>query len=253
MVGKLTKPLLEDWILLEIDGSGVSPEQMDVRAALSLAHRYVDLVVALADDHAAELAFTGLQVVDKCVAFAFRANEPDLARRESKRAIRCVTGQEQPPKGAITATRELRIALQALPPEQVARIVYGTFQQELRRSSPTQMERPFSRISLRATPVRVGGTRPAVRLESKSEDRPFTLDIDREGARLIGRFLYAEVDIEARVARDEEGFIECGSLIRFEPVTSDDATTAWRDWFAHHASEWDGINDLEAELGRGRD
>lgn len=253
MVDKVTNPLSEDWILLEIDGSGVNPEQMDVRAALSLAHRYVDLVVALADDHAAELAFTGLQILDKCVAFAFKANEPDLARREAKRAVRCVTGQEQPPKGAIVANRELRTALHALPPTQVARIISGTFRQELRQASPPQAESAFARISLRATPVRVGGARPAVRFESKSEDRPFTLDVDREGAPLIGRFLYAQVDIEARVARDEEGFIESGTLIRFEPVTADDATTAWRDWYAHHASEWDSIADVEVELGRGRD
>ncbi len=253
MAERIKSPLPDDWIALEIDGADVSPEQMDVRAALAVAHRYVDLVLALAEDEAADLAFTGLRVLDKCVSFAFKANEPDLARREAKRAIRCVTGEEQPPKGAVVANRELRAALQALPPTQMARVIAGRFRKELKPASLPRAEAARARIALRATPVRVGGARPAVRFESKSEERPFTLDVDRDRAPLVGRFLYSDVDIEALVARDDEGFIESGTLVEFVPVTADDATTAWRDWYARHASEWDVIADVEGGLGRDRD
>jgi hypothetical protein len=253
MAADAKNPLGDDWILLEIDGPDLRPDKIDVRAALTVAHRYVDLMAALADDDAADLDFTGLRVIDKCVAFAFKANEPDLARREAKRALRCVTGQEQPPKGAVIASRELKEALRALPANQVARVIAGGFRQDLRAAAIVPSIAPESRISLRATPIRVGGSRPAVRFESKSEDRPFTLDVERDRARLVGRFLYSEIDIEALVTRDEEGFIELGRLLGFEPVTDDDATTAWRDWYVRHASGWNSIADVESELGRGRD
>lgn len=218
-----------------------------------MAHRYVDLISALADEDAADLTFTGLQVIDKCVAFAFRATEPDLARREAKRAYRCAIGAESPPKGAVTANRELREALRRLPPTQIARVVAGNFREDLRVASAASVLSAEGHVSLRATPVRVGGQRPAVRFESKSEERPFTLDVTKDHARQVGRFLYAEIDIVALVRRDEDGLIESGTLQSFEPVTDDDATSAWRDWYAHNASAWDSIADVEAELGRGRD
>ena len=246
-------PLGDDWILLEIDGPGVRPENLDVRAALALAHNYVDLVTALADEDAADLAFTGLKIIDKCVAFAFQATEPDLARREAKRAYRCVTGEEPPPKGAMVATRAFREALRRLPPNHIARVIAGAFRKDLTLTTTSPLPNAEAQISLRATPLRAGGQRPAVRFESKSEERPFTLDVTKDHARQVGRFLYSEIDIVARVRRDEDGFIESGSLVSFEPVTDDDATSAWRDWYAHNASTWDPIMDVESELDRGRD
>ncbi len=110
-----------------------------------------------------------------------------------------------------------------------------------------------SQVSLRVTPVSAGGDQPAVRFDSKSEERPFTVAVTKEQARDIGRFLYTEVDIVALVKCDEEGFIESGTLVSFEPVTDGGSTSAWRSWYAHHASAWDSIADVESELGRGRD
>jgi hypothetical protein len=246
-------PLGDDWILLEIDGADVRPENVDVRSALAVAHRYVDLISALADEDAADLVFTGLKVIDKCVAFAFQANEPDLARREAKRAYRCAIGAEPAPKGAVMANRELREALRRFPTDQVVRVIAGNFRKDLRLTATEPSMSAEAQVSLRATPLRAGGQRPAVRFESKSEERPFTLDVTKDHARHVGRFLYTDIDIVALVKRDEDGLIEAGTLVSFEPVTDDDATSAWRDWYAHNASKWDAIVDVESELGRGRD
>jgi hypothetical protein len=254
MAGTTKKSTLgDDWILLEIDGPDVHPDKVDVRAALAVAHRYIDLVSALADEDATDLQFTGLQVIDKCVAFAFQSNEPDLARREAKRAHRCVTGVEAVPAGAVVATRELKSALRRLPSSNVVRLKAGAFHQEVKLSATPPASSAEAQVSLRAMPVRVGGTTPAVRFESRSEDRPFTLEVSRELARQVGRFLYSEIDISALVRREEEGLIEGGRLLGFEPVTDDDATAAWRDWYTHNASAWDKVKDVEGELGRGRD
>jgi hypothetical protein len=246
-------PLGDDWILLEIDGPDVRPENIDVRSALALAHGYVNLISALADEDATDLVFTGLKVMDKCVAFAFHANEPDLARREAKRAYRCAIGAEAPPKGAVMANRDLREALRHVPATQVVRVIAGNFRKDLKLTAAPLSLSAEAQVSLRATPVRAGGQRPAVRFESKSEERHFTLDVTKEHARHVGRFLYTEIDIVALVRRDEEGLIDSGTLLSFEPVTDDDATSAWRDWYAHNASGWDSIADVESELGRGRD
>jgi hypothetical protein len=111
-----------------------------------------------------------------------------------------------------------------------------------------------AQVSLRATPVHVGGQQLEVTFDSKSEERPFTLDVTTEQARQVECFLNsAEIEIVALVARDAGGLIESGSLVGFEPVADGDATSAWRDWYARNASGWDSTTDVEAELGRGRD
>jgi uncharacterized membrane protein YgcG len=110
-----------------------------------------------------------------------------------------------------------------------------------------------SSLSLRASLVCVGGAKPAARFESHSEDRPFTLNLSIKFAQEIGRYLYRDLDIVARVHRDADGVIEYGQLQEFIPVTNDDATANWRDWYRDYASEWDKAKDIEAALGRGGD
>jgi hypothetical protein len=239
-------------LLVEIDGPSVRPDNLDAAAALTIAAAYVRLVSEIAEDDGVDLKFTALEVVDKCVAFSLLPSEPDVALHSAKKAVRYVSGAEQPSKGTITSTRAVRDALHRLPQGQTARVIAGPWRADLSLSAGGARAPVQETVSLRATPLRVGGTRPAVRFESSSEEKPFTLYVTKEQARAVGSYLYRPCDIVALVGRDEAGHIEHGELLEFAAVTDDDPSTAWRDWYQSHAQEWDKILDVEEELGRHR-
>jgi hypothetical protein len=213
-------------LLVEIDGQDVRPDNLDAAAALTIAAAYVRLVSEIAEDDGVELKFTALEIVDKCVAFSLLPNEPDVALHAAKKAIRYVSGVEQPSKGTITSTRAVREALRQLPPQQTARVIAGPWRADLSSSAGEVAAPAQETLSLRAVPLRVGGTRPAVRFESASEEKAFTLYVTKEQARAVGPHLYRPCDIVALVRRDEDGHVDHGELLEFAGVTDDDPTTA---------------------------
>jgi hypothetical protein len=240
-------------LLIEIDGLDVRPDNLDAAAALTIAAAYVRLVSEIAEDDGVDLKFTKLEIVDKCVAFSLLPNEPDVALHSAKKAVSYVSGAEQPSKGTITSTRAVREALHRLPSGQTARVIAGPWKAALSLSAGAAIAPARETLAVRATPLRVGGTRPAVRFDSASEEKPFTLYVTREQARAVGPSLYRPCDIVAIVSRDDDGHVDHGELLEFIAVTDDDATTAWRSWYQNHAQEWDRIPDVEEELGRHHD
>jgi hypothetical protein len=241
---------IDDRLVVKIEGT--SPSTVDAQAALRLAASYLDLVRSLADEEGAPLRFTGIEILNNSVGFAFHASAPDVAREAATRAARYVSGEEQPPRGAASATRNVKEALRHLPGPHSARVIVGPWSCDL-AIGPASSDLPAeSSLSVRAKLIRVGGTKPAARFESASEERPFTINLSIDLARKIGPFLYRELDIVARVHRDAEGMIEYGELVEFIPVADDDATSGWREWYRDYSKEWDQVKDVEAELGRHR-
>lgn len=108
-------------------------------------------------------------------------------------------------------------------------------------------------LSLRATVNNVSGApHPHVRLESRMEDKPFSLRINRDFAKRLGKVMLAEIELQAKVQRNADGHIESGRMIEFEPVSSRDETvTAWTEWYKANASEWDKVEDIEGEAEEG--
>jgi hypothetical protein len=98
---------------------------------------------------------------------------------------------------------------------------------------------------------RVGGAAPRATFASKSEARIFHLDLqDKEQATALGKHLYGMVDIVARVARDDSGYIEDGVLREFYPVAGPDARmawTTWREWFKSNGVR--SLDELEENKG----
>lgn len=240
----------DDRLVVKIEGA--SPSTVDAQAALRLAASYLDLVRSLADEEGTALQFTGIEILNQSVGFAFHASAPDVAREAATRAARYVAGEEQPPRGATTATRNVKEALRHLPGRHSAKIVVGPWSRDLAIGTTSSDLPAESSLAVRAKLIRVGGTKPAARFESASEERPFTVNLGIDLAKKIGTFLYRELDIVARVHRDREGVIEYGELVEFIPVADDDATSGWRDWYRDYSKDWDQVKDVEAELGRHR-
>jgi len=229
---------LDQYVVLEIDGPGASPETVDAPALLEFAAAFFQLLKANADEAAEPLSLTHVQVIDKCAAVIVRPDNIALARACADEAIRQVAGSD-PPRGLGQLVNRVQAALRQLPSEQRAQVLIGPWRRHVLTEPDTTAQPMDSILAIRATPIRVGGRQPAVRFRSYLEE-DFTLNTTREVARLIGTHLYREVEIEATVRRAADGTIDGGRLVSFEPVETGDPRAAWREWFRSvGGDEWD--------------
>lgn len=237
-------------LLVEIDGPNVSPTNVDAVSALALASAYIQLITKVAADEGLDLTFSGLAIWDKCAAIGVKPSDRSAALACAKTATAWIVGQREPPHGCVDLVRAVKSAIRSLPVDQHARVLAGSWKRPLSLNRKIAKREPAEILSVRATPIRLGGTRPAARFESRSEEKQFSLEITREVARELGKYLYRPIDIVARVERDSDGNIEYGVLQEYHAVSEDDPTVAWREWFHDHAAEWNSVDNVEARLGR---
>jgi hypothetical protein len=223
------RPDLDRYVVLEVDGPGVSTSNVDVPAFLELAAAFFTLLKANANESATPLGFTSVKIEDKCVALCALPDSIDIAKDSADQALRQIAGEDAP-HGLATLAERARIAVRRLPTGQSAKVIVGPWVRPV-VVAPGEPVAPLdSMLSIRARPIRVGGKKPAVRFSSEMEE-DFTLTATADQARELGSMLYRDVEIVARVSRDAAGFIEGGRLESFEIVEDEDPRPAWRDWF----------------------
>lgn len=238
-------------LLVEIDGEHVGPTTIDSRVALALASAYVDLLMKVADEEGLEFSLTGLQIIDKCAAVAMKSSNYLLARSAAQDVAAMLHDPTNAPAGFGAYVERVDHALKELPEGQQAKVSVGDWQAPLKRYNERRKVPSESTTSLRVEVLKAGGAKPAARFNSASEDKPFTLSVSKEWAILLGKYLYGEVQITARIRRDEDGNIESGNVQEVAPVESDDPETAWREWFENQRAAWREVgDDIETELGR---
>ena len=230
---------LDQYLALEIDGPEVSPETADVPAVLELASAFFQLVKANANE-IGEIKLTNLQIVDKCLAIIALPDNLELARNCAEEAVRQIAGSD-PPRGGGEYVTRARNAIKHMPSDHHARVLAGPWHRDVTIEQSPIPEPLDSVLAIRAVPIRVGGSRPAVRFRSEIEDE-FTLATTQTVAREIGQHLYREVDIDAIVRRDADGTIIGGKLISFDSVMDEDPRAAWSEWFQSV-----GVDDVTAE------
>jgi hypothetical protein len=251
MVERRTPSDLNDYLVLEVDGPGVSPETVDPVILLELAASFFRLVEANAEEDLAEsFSLRDLYVLDKCVCFASRPTSLAEGKLFANAAAMQIAGSEPPRGGADAAARARRI-VGRLPFDQHVKVMAGGWERMI--ELPGSVEEPpmAERTSFRATPYRVGGkTRPTARFKARAH-QDFTLHGREDLLRALARQLYLEVEIVARIRRGNDGEIETGELLSFEAVEDVDPRTAWREWFRSVGGDlWDHVADIEAELAR---
>lgn len=228
-------------LMVEIDGPGVHPNTVDGASALELAASFVGLVRKLAADRDQTLVFSGVEILDKCMAVAVHVDQRVVARELSQEALRLVRAPTDAPRGTAQYIERVRTAIRHLPEGQKARVIVAQWGDSIEMETTVSTSPPWGRLSQRVKLLRIGGTRPLARIQSRYESDDFSLAVTVDQARDLAVHLYQSIDIEARVARDAEGVIERGELVAWHPISTQDANTAWRDWFRDHAvSERDG-------------
>ncbi len=242
-------------LLLEIDGPDIHPETVPTPLPyLELATSWFRLATRLADASGQRLRLQGLQVRDKCLAFASTPSNQRLAQAVAARTVRIVSGDEDPPEGIDRVADDVRGRVRALVGHTVA-VRVGPWVQPLVAPAEAGPEDTWERTELRVQPIRVGGVRTMAKLASRSERVAFTVAVPHEEhARLLGGNLYRDVDVELRLRRAPDDTITGGEVLDVHTIDATDAAQAiesWRTWFKENAGEWDDVDNILAELGRG--
>ena len=234
-------------IKIEIDGPGVSPSSVDATTALELAASLLGLMQKLASDRGQALSIRGLSIEDKCMAVVAHVDRAPFAKDLAREALGYIHG-DPAPRGAGVFADRARSVLQRLPENQSAAVILGRWKRPLRRDEAALERSPWARISQRARLVRLGGQSATARFDSRYEGE-FSLSLSVDEAKRLARHLYSDLDIEARVVRDEEGVIERGVLVGWQQLSDEDPSVAMREWFAENAltvSEFDALRGIRA-------
>ena len=238
-------------LLLELDGPGASPEEVDTVTLLRLASSYFDLLERLG--RPLGLRLSGLNVHDKCIGLSSHPNSPNVARGAAQQAGRILLDEEAAPRGTGELAEELQKLLRSLPYGQSVKLILGAWSVPV-RAAPTLTadELPFELTELRVRTIqlRVSGERILARFNAASESKEFSLEVSLADSRKLGEHLAAEADIEARVARDQLGNIREGQVLVVHELRDDSNGEAWASWYQGNSSEWDAVEDIEGELGR---
>jgi len=247
------KPSDASQIALEINGPGVSVETIDAPALLNLAASFFALVQGNAKDVQKDISLHGISITNKCVQIAAKSNSPTAAQFFAQQAHLQISGELPAPRGLANLVRQAQSAIRNAPPVWSITYKAGSWSALVRLA--TRKPKPMRElISLRAFVNDVAGApHPHVRMESRMEARYFSLVTTQEQAKRLGKFLLSEVEIQASVLRDADGNIETGLLIDFEPLDAGiDTITEWQKWYQTTASEWNDVENIEAELKFGR-
>ncbi|RUO94825.1 hypothetical protein D7Y11_02545 [Corallococcus sp. AB018] len=258
----------------EIDGPEVHKGTVDAEAALKLFLAYLELVRQAAGKRGADLKFHGLEVEEKCLRIGARPSNPEAALFGALEVSAMLSGDLSVPRTLAKPLKIFRgqvanfpqhiksssVQVGRLKPFDVhvsqeewtkvqARPRYLTVATE---KAPAFVPVPES-FSGRATVTSIGGGKPMVGLDARIERGEMTLNLTTDLALRIAPYLYKEVDVEARVIRDAKGGITEGELLDFDPVTDEDPTTAWGNFYREASGgEFEGLSldELNKELGR---
>lgn len=257
-IDSVSIPWLTSWmpatreLLLMIDGPHARPATVeDPLSFLRVATSWFNLAGRVADAMGRKVRFRGLHVRDKCVAFASVPSNVRNARAVADSVARIVAGSEDPPSGADGVTEELRGSIRMLDGHAVS-IRIGSWTRPIAPPAPGGPTDRWERTELRVQPIRVGGTKITAKLASRSERVAFTVDVKEEAdARLLGANLYRDIDVELRLCRGSDDVVKGGLLLAVHTLGEKDAAASWRTWFKENAGEWDDVDNILVELGRG--
>lgn len=233
-----------------------TPETIDSAFLCRLGGAYLRFLSRVAEEQGRELSFTGIRLDRGSTRALFLPSDEETARDAADEAAPYVSGETEPPSGLEADARAVSDILgEGLAAGQCATVIIGPWKRPLAPRVQEERRLATDTVSVRVKVLRVGGVKPAVRVETASEPFAFTLTLSKpDDAPKLGALLYQEIDIVATVRRDDEDEkIVSGTLDEWAPLDPGSGVAAWREWFRQSCPEWEDVEDVNAELGRGDD
>lgn len=236
-----------------LEGPGVSPATAEPLDSLEAARDYFRLLRAVAEEQGLEVPLVGLEVSEGSLAVGTRTPSLGPARQAISVAALYVSGAVEPSRRVRPRVEVVRKRVVRLPAGRAYGVVCAGARTPL---SAVHLEKPLPPkeiVELRARLMVLGGVKDLLaRFVTFSEGRTLPLRINEAQVRALGPHIREELDIEALIQRDAEGFIVSGRLEGFVPLEKGDGVSAWRAWFEEAGGDWNEIEDVEAELARDR-
>jgi hypothetical protein len=243
---KKRKPSGKELVLrVADDDESLNLSNADPLQVLAFASAYLESLFAIAADLGTEVHIEGLELRAGSVELVTHVDKLGAAQAAARELARTMMMPEVP-----APLRRLRSAVAKMPEGVHAEIRVGKWESVVDRDG-VRREQPLRElVVMRATVIRVGGIRRAVRLRAQEHD--FSLEADEHLLRALAAALYSEIELEAEVERDALGNIVDGKAINFSLIDTDDPADAWQKWFDENAGDWND-NNAEGVLGRDRD
>lgn len=238
--------------LFEVDADGVEPDTVDTLAFLRLAHAYFETLVATARATENELRFTGVQIINKCVAVRAIVNNSDLAQTTVQQADNFVAGTALPPrkysiaactKNLVDAHEQFLTHVPAGARRRLKTIAAVGGKKTPLRRPPEPTEDPYSYVSLetmRAKVSTLAGSEMTVRLQPIIGDAFSVMIATNDLAKEIRHHWLDELDVDVEVRRNSEGRVLSGKLKGFHVVQEGNAVEAWREWVKNNVEPMTG-------------
>jgi hypothetical protein len=232
----------------EFDAKNIHPSNVDALAFLEYAAAYIEGLSLVARLQDGDLAFSGVEIVDKCVMLRSRVSNSDLGWTAVTALDNFVAGTVEPPRklGLNAKTKALVGArdrlLSSIPPDarKLARsIVRMDSRTHELRAPPGPASAAFRYRSIetvRARVERLIGAELKARLNPVFGS-PFIVDLTEAQALEVRHYWLDEVDVDVEVDVEIGGGIVKGRLLRFHPLAESNGIAAWRDWVEPNGDE----------------
>jgi hypothetical protein len=220
----------EDSLSIVLDGENVAPDTVDAASLLRIGGAVMELLEKLADQHG-QVRFTGLSIVNKCVAMVVGIDRHDVVAASVADLGHILSGAKPPPRRLGKAVGSLRKLVKGLPSGNSVRLLHGSADVRLQPGA-TVVPVATSITTFRGTLQRVGGRRPKALFAAVFQES-IVLDVSKETAAALGPYLYKEMDVTAQVHYTSNFDIGSGTVLDFVAVdASRDAAAELRRCYA---------------------
>lgn len=280
--GNRTKPsvggsleIKDNELVIEIDGENASPEKINAKEALIFFYNSIEAIERIASEFLKEkIEFTGLRIIDKCIAAVVGVSDSSIAKVSAMKAIDLVKNPERAPLKIRKTIHNLEESARKLVDlKQAPSIFIGP-------SEPQKLLLPFTsepqllpasvddNISIdeytetttfRAYLDSIGGEDPKARFRQKINGKDVFFELkmakQKDIAKNLAKFLYSEIEIHAQVNRELDGLIKRGEILSFYEVKQTDPQSFIKKLRElHQKTNWAEVETTEEllkELGRG--
>lgn len=217
-----------------IEGAGHPEDTSRPLDALEYATAYFRLLQKLAEKRGG-LAFSGLQVVDKCIGFRTSTEQhPDIVLEVAEVAGRLIADTSaRPPRGATPLVKSCRRLATSF--DQPAEFFFGKKRFTVGQAT-AETQRAWGRTTIRAIVNGMKVEPPSIHLRPFYRYGEFTVAVkDQETALSLREIVNREVEVKiAALFHLDESRFERAQLLELavvEEATPEEAHRRWSEWY----------------------